>query len=103
MKKYIVTDEDILAICNLLDIKLEDGEYASITRDESTHAPFEAGFWSEKGYIQKGYGNGKTIALAINEALGLETYKPLISPFDYDVQRAMKFLAEQKVNDVSRK
>lgn len=63
-KRYTLTDEDLAAINRLLELP---GCTPVITRDSMN---FEVGITNPAGYMPLAYGSGKTIAAAVNEAIG---------------------------------
>lgn len=92
MKRYVISNEDVIAINRLLDL---GGDMAAITRDETEHTPFECGILSKDGLYPKAYGGGKTIAAAINEAIGSPSNSAPAS--SSEIKRAKDWISKNKV------
>lgn len=95
MKQYRISNEDVIAINRLIEL---GGDMASITRDETEHTPFECGILAEEGYSPKAYGGGKTIADAINEAIGNPSSSAPALP--NEITRAKDWLRKNKISAV---
>lgn len=97
MKEYKITNKDIEAVIRLLNA---GGDMANLTRDDTTHTPFECGILSKKGYTPIAYGGGETIASAINEAIGMPNGE--ISVSGSDKNRAIEWILNKNLELVVR-